>query len=72
MCVCVLFQAYLEPVYFYIYTVFSLQAVYVIALFITSWLLSGSWLAGALTGVWYILNRYTSHHAHPTNDSLKG
>uniref|UniRef100_A0A674A2N2 Dpy-19 like C-mannosyltransferase 3 n=1 Tax=Salmo trutta TaxID=8032 RepID=A0A674A2N2_SALTR len=50
-------QAYLEPVYFYIYTVFSLQAVYVIALFITSWLLSGSWLAGALTGVWYILNR---------------
>ncbi|CAB1339586.1 unnamed protein product [Coregonus sp. 'balchen'] len=45
-------KAYLEPVYFYIYTVFSLQAVYVIALFITSWLLSGSWLAGALTGVW--------------------
>ncbi|XP_051557942.1 probable C-mannosyltransferase DPY19L3 isoform X1 [Myxocyprinus asiaticus] len=50
-------QAYLEPVYFYIYTVFSLQTVYVIALFITSWLLSDSWLAGALTGVWYILNR---------------
>uniref|UniRef100_A0AAY4EQR5 C-mannosyltransferase DPY19L3 n=1 Tax=Denticeps clupeoides TaxID=299321 RepID=A0AAY4EQR5_9TELE len=50
-------QEYLEPVYFYIYTVFALQAVYVIALFITSWLLSGSWLAGALTGVWYILNR---------------
>ncbi|KAM3624867.1 uncharacterized protein V6R79_003074 [Siganus canaliculatus] len=50
-------QAYLEPVYFYIYTVFSLQAVYVIALYLTAWLLSGSWLAGALTGVWYILNR---------------
>ncbi|XP_063044863.1 probable C-mannosyltransferase DPY19L3 isoform X2 [Engraulis encrasicolus] len=50
-------QTYLEPVYFYIYTVFSLQAVYVIALYITSWLLSGSWLAGVLTGVWYILNR---------------
>ncbi|XP_030620848.1 probable C-mannosyltransferase DPY19L3 [Chanos chanos] len=50
-------QAYLEPVYFYIYTVFALQAVYVIALYITSWLLSGSWLAGALTGVWYIFNR---------------
>ncbi|KAL3066039.1 hypothetical protein OYC64_016056 [Pagothenia borchgrevinki] len=50
-------QSYLEPVYFYIYTVFSLQAVYVIALYLTAWLLSGSWLAGTLTGVWYILNR---------------
>ncbi|XP_028257996.1 probable C-mannosyltransferase DPY19L3 isoform X2 [Parambassis ranga] len=50
-------QSYLEPVYFYIYTVFSLQAVYVIALYLTAWLLSGSWLAGMLTGVWYILNR---------------
>ncbi|XP_013870632.1 probable C-mannosyltransferase DPY19L3 [Austrofundulus limnaeus] len=50
-------QLYLEPVYFYIYTVFSLQAVYVIALYLTAWLLSGSWLAGMLTGVWYILNR---------------
>ncbi|KAJ7985832.1 hypothetical protein DPEC_G00344570 [Dallia pectoralis] len=50
-------QAYLEPVYFYIYTVFSLQAVYVIALFLISWLLSGSWPAGVLGGVWYILNR---------------
>lgn len=53
--VCV--QTYLEPIYFYIYTVFSLQAVYVIALYLTAWLLSGSWLAGALAGVWYILNR---------------
>ncbi|XP_034730770.1 probable C-mannosyltransferase DPY19L3 isoform X2 [Etheostoma cragini] len=50
-------QLYLEPVYFYIYTVFSLQAVYVIALYLTAWLLSGSWLAGMLAGVWYILNR---------------
>lgn len=50
-------QSYLEPVYFYIYTVFSLQAVYVIALYLTAWLLSGSWLAGTLTGIWYILNR---------------
>ncbi|XP_068616423.1 protein C-mannosyl-transferase DPY19L3 [Brachionichthys hirsutus] len=50
-------QSYLEPVYFYIYTVFSLQAVYVIGLYLTAWLLSGSWLAGALAGVWYILNR---------------
>ncbi|KAK9971958.1 hypothetical protein ABG768_025296 [Culter alburnus] len=50
-------QTYLEPIYFYIYTVFALQTVYVFALFITSWLLSDSWLAGALSGVWYILNR---------------
>ncbi|KAM9765044.1 protein C-mannosyl-transferase DPY19L3 [Menidia menidia] len=50
-------QSYLEPVYFYIYTVFSLQAVYVIALYLTAWLLSDSWVAGLLTGVWYILNR---------------
>ncbi|XP_029000060.1 probable C-mannosyltransferase DPY19L3 isoform X2 [Betta splendens] len=50
-------QSYLEPVYFYIYTVFSLQAVYVMALYLTAWLLSGSWLAGTLAGVWYILNR---------------
>lgn len=56
-----LVQLYLEPVYFYIYTVFSLQAVYVIALYLTAWLLSGSWLAGALAGLWYILNRWVIH-----------
>ncbi|KAB5525937.1 hypothetical protein PHYPO_G00145940 [Pangasianodon hypophthalmus] len=50
-------QSYLEPVYFYIYTVFALQAVYVLALFLTTWMLSDSWLAGTLAGVWYILNR---------------
>ncbi|KAJ8247353.1 hypothetical protein GJAV_G00245400 [Gymnothorax javanicus] len=50
-------QGYLQPVYFYIYTVFALQAVYVIALYITSWMLSGSWLAGALAATWYIINR---------------
>ncbi|XP_061620761.1 probable C-mannosyltransferase DPY19L3 isoform X2 [Phyllopteryx taeniolatus] len=50
-------QSYLEPMYFYIYSVFSLQAVYVMALYLTAWLLSGSWVAGALAAVWYILNR---------------
>ncbi|XP_062845805.1 probable C-mannosyltransferase DPY19L3 isoform X2 [Trichomycterus rosablanca] len=50
-------QSYLEPVYFYIYTVFALQAVYVLALFLTSWLLSDTWLAGALAAFWYIINR---------------
>ncbi|XP_048886250.1 probable C-mannosyltransferase DPY19L3 isoform X1 [Brienomyrus brachyistius] len=50
-------QEYLDPIYFYIYTVFSLQALYATSLYATSWLLSDSWLAGALTASWYILNR---------------
>ncbi|XP_065589262.1 protein C-mannosyl-transferase DPY19L3 [Cyrtonyx montezumae] len=50
-------QQYLEPVYFYIYTLFGLQAIYVIALYITSWLLSGTWLSGLLAACWYITNR---------------
>uniref|UniRef100_A0A8C6XLB6 Dpy-19 like C-mannosyltransferase 3 n=1 Tax=Naja naja TaxID=35670 RepID=A0A8C6XLB6_NAJNA len=48
---------FLEPVYFYIYTLFSLQAVCVLALYATSWLLSGTWLSGVLAAVWYIVNR---------------
>ncbi|KAI4830207.1 hypothetical protein KUCAC02_001857, partial [Chaenocephalus aceratus] len=40
-----------------LYRLLPIQAVYVIALYLTAWLLSGSWLAGTLTGVWYILNR---------------
>ncbi|XP_030367716.1 probable C-mannosyltransferase DPY19L3 isoform X3 [Strigops habroptila] len=50
-------QQYLEPVYFYIYTLFGLQAVYIIALYVTSWLLSGTWLSGLLAACWYITNR---------------
>ncbi|XP_058011329.1 probable C-mannosyltransferase DPY19L3 isoform X2 [Ahaetulla prasina] len=50
-------KRFLEPVYFYIYTLFSLQAVYVLALYVTSWLLSGTWLSGVLAAVWYIVNR---------------
>nr|KAF6271081.1 dpy-19 like C-mannosyltransferase 3 [Myotis myotis] len=50
-------QKYLEPVYFYIYTLFGLQAVYVAALYATSWLLSGTWLAGLLAAFWYVTNR---------------
>ncbi|NXJ06739.1 D19L3 mannosyltransferase, partial [Odontophorus gujanensis] len=50
-------QQYLEPVYFYIYTLFGLQAIYVIALYVTSWLLSGTWLSGLLAVCWYITNR---------------
>lgn len=50
-------QQYLEPVYFYIYTLFGLQAVYVAALYSTSWLLSGTWLSGVLAAFWYVANR---------------
>ncbi|XP_056381626.1 probable C-mannosyltransferase DPY19L3 isoform X2 [Hyla sarda] len=49
--------SYLEPVYFYIYTLFGLQTVYVAALYINSWLLSGTWLSGILAALWYIVNR---------------
>ncbi|XP_072605915.1 protein C-mannosyl-transferase DPY19L3 isoform X2 [Vulpes vulpes] len=50
-------QKYLEPVYFYIYTLFGLQAIYVTALYVTSWLLSGTWLSGLLAAFWYVTNR---------------
>ncbi|XP_069824680.1 protein C-mannosyl-transferase DPY19L3 isoform X2 [Dendropsophus ebraccatus] len=49
--------SYLEPVYLYIYTLFGLQTVYVAALYINSWLLSGTWLSGSLAALWYIVNR---------------
>ncbi|XP_071458337.1 probable C-mannosyltransferase DPY19L4 isoform X4 [Marmota flaviventris] len=47
----------IEPVYFYIGIVFGLQGIYVTALFVTSWLMSGTWLAGMLTVAWFIINR---------------
>nr|XP_033796292.1 probable C-mannosyltransferase DPY19L3 isoform X3 [Geotrypetes seraphini] len=50
-------KQFLEPVYFYIYTLFGLQAVHVIALYVASWLLSGTWLSGLLAALWYIVNR---------------
>ncbi|XP_069491552.1 protein C-mannosyl-transferase DPY19L3 [Ambystoma mexicanum] len=50
-------QHYVEPLYFYICTLFGLQGLYVIALYVTSWLLSGTWLSGFLAVSWYIVNR---------------
>ncbi|GCB63071.1 hypothetical protein scyTo_0007330 [Scyliorhinus torazame] len=50
-------QEAIEPVYFYIGIIFGLQAIYVTALYVTSWMLSGTWMAGMLTVVWYIINR---------------
>lgn len=46
-----------EPIYFYIGMVFGLQAVYVTALFVSSWVLSWTWVAGMLAVAWYIINR---------------
>lgn len=50
-------QDFVEPIYFYIGAVFGLQAVYVTALFVCSWVLSGTWVAGMLAVAWYVINR---------------
>ncbi|XP_015212978.1 probable C-mannosyltransferase DPY19L4 isoform X1 [Lepisosteus oculatus] len=50
-------QEVIEPVYFYIGVVFGLQAIYVTALFVSSWVMSGTWVAGMLAVAWYIINR---------------
>ncbi|KPP76910.1 hypothetical protein Z043_103709, partial [Scleropages formosus] len=50
-------QDMIEPVYFYIGVVFGLQALYVTALFVSSWVMSGTWVAGMLAVAWYIINR---------------
>ncbi|CAB1345699.1 unnamed protein product [Coregonus sp. 'balchen'] len=50
-------QDVIEPVYFYIGVVFGLQAVYVTALFVSSWVMSGTWVAGMLAVAWYVINR---------------
>ncbi|KAM5157280.1 putative C-mannosyltransferase DPY19L4 [Mantella aurantiaca] len=46
-----------DPVYFYIGIIFGLQGIYIGALFVTSWIMSGTWLAGILTAAWFIINR---------------
>ncbi|XP_040045515.2 putative C-mannosyltransferase DPY19L4 [Gasterosteus aculeatus] len=50
-------QDFVEPIYFYVGAVFGLQAVYVTALFVCSWVMSGTWVAGMLTVSWYVINR---------------
>ncbi|XP_075438819.1 putative C-mannosyltransferase DPY19L4 isoform X2 [Ascaphus truei] len=46
-----------DPMYVYIGLLFGLQGIYVSALFVTSWIMSGTWLAGMLTVAWFIINR---------------
>lgn len=50
-------QDFVEPIYFYIGAVLGLQAVYVTALFVCSWVMSGTWVAGMLAVAWYVINR---------------
>lgn len=51
-------QDFVEPIYFYVGTVFGLQAVCVTALFVCSWVMSGTWVAGMLAVSWYVINRW--------------
>ncbi|KAG8441760.1 hypothetical protein GDO86_010802 [Hymenochirus boettgeri] len=50
-------QGVVDPVYFYIGILFGLQGIYASALFVTSWIMSGTWLSGMLTVAWFIINR---------------
>lgn len=52
-----LFQDWVEPVYFYLGTVFGLQALCVTALFVCSWAMSGTCVAGMLAVSWFVINR---------------
>lgn len=50
-------QDWVEPVYFYLGTVFGLQALCVTALFVCSWAMSGTCVAGMLAVSWFVINR---------------
>ena len=47
----------LKPIFFYTYSVFFLQGVYLSCLYLMSWSLTGSWLTGVLTAISVCLNR---------------
>ena len=46
-----LYSFRLKPIFFYTYSVFCLQGLFMTSLFLLSWTLTGSWLAGVLTAV---------------------
>ncbi|XP_072036179.1 protein C-mannosyl-transferase DPY19L3-like isoform X2 [Amphiura filiformis] len=50
-------QDHLKPIFFYIDSVFVLHGMYVVALYCTAWLLSGSWMAGVLATAFFIFNK---------------
>ncbi|XP_073406503.1 probable C-mannosyltransferase DPY19L4 isoform X2 [Dendrobates tinctorius] len=47
----------IDPVYPYLGMIFGVQAVYISSLFVTSWMMSGTWLAGVLAACWFHINR---------------
>lgn len=51
-------QLSIEYVYFYIDAIFGLHGVYLVAMFISSWLISGSFLAGVLANSFFVFNRW--------------
>ncbi|KAM9838275.1 putative C-mannosyltransferase DPY19L4 [Aulostomus maculatus] len=64
-------QDVVEPIYFYVGAVFGLQAVYATALFVCSWVMSGTWVAGMLAVAWYVIGRPDTikvDHAVPLRD----
>lgn len=71
LCLCL--QDFVEPIYFYIGAVFGLQAVYVTALFVCSWVMSGTWVAGMLAVAWYVINRWEEfcHTVHTSYFNVK-
>lgn len=50
-------QKYSEAIFFYVNSVFILQGVYAVALYFTTWLLSGSIIGGALAFIFFFFNR---------------
>ncbi|XP_061903306.1 probable C-mannosyltransferase DPY19L4 isoform X1 [Entelurus aequoreus] len=50
-------QDSMEPILFYVALLFALQAVYATALFVCSWVMSGTWVAGVLAVAWYVISR---------------
>lgn len=57
-----LWKGSVEYVYFYIDTIFGLHGMYMVSLFVSSWVLSGSWLAGLLSASLYIFNKWVYHN----------
>ncbi|GFO42188.1 Dpy-19-like protein 3 [Plakobranchus ocellatus] len=63
----------MEPIFFYIYSVFGLQSLLVSGLYLMAWLLSGSWLAGLISAALYIFNRLDTtrvSHSGPLRENF--
>ena len=47
----------LKPIMFYVYCVFSFQGFFLGIIYMTAWVLSGTWLAGVLATVFVVCHR---------------